>query len=279
MAIAAAAETILDVKSAVREAVASLETPGDKQEERQEESVEKKIEKPTEKTQEERDADALEHAQALQLYKALKDPDQREGVIEFIAKQAGYSRLPIETKAELKEAKDEIKGALKEALGDEFDFLSDKLGPALDKIITAKLKDGLAETRAAIEAQEQEKLNSQSEKALVKLSKDFFGEGAELPEAVKKGMSTFMDRVPADPDMSVGDYLEYAFFSTIGKLGLVKKDQKTELKINKNRNDAPSRLASERSTPGSVTPDPSSKILSRKEAIRLAMESIEQQEK
>lgn len=269
-------EVPLTAKSAVAAAVASLEPAADDKKEPDAKEEPKKETKAA-PTKEEEDEEKLEVANARQLYNALKDPNTRDNVIEFIAKQGGYTRgaAAPETKAEIKEAKDEIKAALEEALGAEFSFLTEKLGPALDKIITKKLQDGLTETKAALAEQEQEKLTAKSERTLTKLSTDFFQE-EELPANVKAGMKTYMDKVQPTEDMDIKDYIEMAFYSTIGRLGITRKDAKTEAKVTKNRTDAAARLASDRG-PGSVTAD-TTKIISRKDAIRAAMESIEAKE-
>lgn len=271
----------LDAKAAVAAAVASLDADGktippEKKEPAAAAPKETKEEKP-EPTEEEKEADKLELANARQLYNALKDPNTRDNVIEFIAKQGGYTRgeKAPETKAEIKEAKDEIKAALEEALGDEFSFFTEKLGPALDKIITKKLQDGMADTRAALAEQEQEKMTARSERALAKLSTEFFQE-EELPANVKTGMKAYMDKVLPTEDMDMKDYIEMAFYSTIGRLGITRKDAKTEKKVEKLRTDAPARLALERS-PGSATAD-TSKIMSRRAAILAAMETEEAKE-
>lgn len=274
-----------DLKTTIREA-ATLEIPKEDKEEKQVEDKKEEPKKEKAATSSE-ETDAVETEQARQLYAALKDPSRRDGIIKYIAEQGGYvpkeSLTPKEQKEEVKESKDEILDALKESLGSEFSFLAEKLGPAIGKILTRELAKSQADIRASIQEAESEKLEGQSNRALGKLTNDFFGEGADLPDNVTKGMSSFMEKFPPTPDLSISEYLDHAFYTTIGRLGLTKsgksgsvKDKEAAAdKIKRNGADASSRLASERSTSntGRVVED-TSKIMTRKQAIEAAMEAV-----
>jgi hypothetical protein len=228
-------------------------------------------ENPKEQTEEER----LESDEALKLFKALKNPDTRGTVIEFLAKNAGYEKKgALETKTDVKEAAADLTSSMKEGLGEQFEFLADKLAPAIEKYLEKKRQEDLVEIKATLEAQEREKLEGQSAKAISKLTSDFFGEDVELPSNVQNEMSKFMDKVPPSQDLSVKEYVELAFNAAIGKLGLSKADKTKDKKIEKNRSDVAGRLASDRSasrTAEAVTSP--SKTMNRREAIEAAMEA------
>jgi enamine deaminase RidA (YjgF/YER057c/UK114 family) len=82
------------------------------------------------------DLDELSLAEAKKLYKSLKDPSTALSVVSSLAGQMGLlqGRNAPETKQEIKEAKKDVKAILKGALGDEYSFLSDRIGNALDEI-------------------------------------------------------------------------------------------------------------------------------------------------
>ena len=69
-------------------------------------------ETPVEDAEEEETTDELDEAsleEAKRLYKALKDPNQATAVVSALAGQMGLLRNPPETKAEVKEAKKDVK--------------------------------------------------------------------------------------------------------------------------------------------------------------------------
>lgn len=211
--------------------------------------------------------------QGRQLILALRDPQKAGVVIKFLAEQHGYSK--IETPKEVKEAKNEIVEDLKESLGTEFEFLADKLAPGIEKILKKQLAASQADIREQFKVQEAEKLRTQSASALENLSDSFFGKGEILPDEVAKEMSKYMDRVQPNPTSSVKEYVEDAFHSAIGKLGLVKTDKDKKERISRNRNDASSRLngAPER-VPSDDNIRGNPKPMSRQQAIQAAIDSV-----
>ncbi len=245
---------------------------------------EKKVDEPKtqpKKEEEKKDEESPEElANALQLYKALKDPETSPSIIEFIAKQGGYTKqaATAETKAEVKEVAKGLVVDLKETLGPEFEFLADKIAPAIEKHLKREFEAQQADIREKLEAQEQEKLEAQSARVLAKLSTDFFGE-EQLPDNVTQEMSKLMDKIKPEPDMSTKEYLELIFDAAKGRLGLTKANVKSvkekETKTEKNRTDAASRLASDRSGSRVGVPVASpSKTGSLKSAIQAAMDSL-----
>ncbi len=262
-AIEAAVFAIDDEGNAVAPKEDSPKTPEDKKE-------------PEPKKQEE---DPEELANALQLYKALKNPETSGQIVELIAKQGGFVKevQKAETKAEVKEIAKDLGDLLKESLGTEFEFLADKLAPALKKYLTGEFEKQQADIRESLDNQERERLQNQSSKILTKISVDFFGEEA-LPDNVSQEMSRLMDKIPAQPDMSTKEYLELIFDTAKGRLGLTKvsaKDREKESRKESNRTDAASRLASDRGAQrtGDAIEDVS-KIKTRRQAIEAAMASI-----
>lgn len=266
-------------KDVIAAAVAAVDKTEEKKETPEEEKVvpDTPKETPEEKTARET-ADAELVAQGKELIQALKDPVRAPIVIEFLAKQAGYTKAEVKaatSEVKVEELHEDIISFLKESLGPEFEFLADKIGKGLEKYLDKTIEKSQTDIRAEFQRQEQEKLQNQSASALTKLTEGFFGAGAELPDNVTNEMSKYMDRVQPSADTSVKDYLEDAFNASCMKLGLSKTDKAKQERTNKNRTDASSRLASDRVPAEEVLKQDHSKPLNRRDAIAAAVAAIE----
>lgn len=227
------------------------------------------------------DEDKLLEKQGKELLLALRDPEKAGAIVKFLAEQAGYTKADLKAvagdKKETTELADDILDILKGEMGEEFDVLSERIGKALKKILPAQLEKSTADIRREMADREAEKLRGQSAAALEKLTKDFFGESEELPDTVAGEMSKYMDRVQPSPNMTIKELIDDAFHFAVGKLGLTNTAKTKSDKINKNRSDASSHLASARVTsPNNLKVD-NSKPLTRQEAIRAAIEAAEKE--
>lgn len=212
----------------------------------------------------------LEALQGRELVKALKDPQKAGKIIDFLATQNGYTKG--KTEKQLDKAQESVLDDLKEALGEEFSFLADKLAPAIEKSLARKIEQSQADIRQQLLAQEQERLTSQSAGIFEKLGNAYFGPDKPIPDDISSEMSKLMDRRQPHPDESLKEYIEDIFYSVIGRRGLVKFDATKEKRITNNRNDAHSRLASDRTPVGEPVRE-SSQTMTREEAIRAALEA------
>lgn len=215
-----------------------------------------------------------ETLKAKQLFKALKDPQQQGAIIEFLANRAGYQK--VENKTEAREAKKDVKEQLREALGEEFDFLTDKLGPAIDKIIGDRLE---AATKPLAEKQakaEELRYQEEADAAISSISKVYYN-GEEIPQAVSAEMARVMERVKPTAEMTTKQYLEDVYFIAAGRVGNKKGKTNPDLskRVAANRSNAPDRLKT------AVRPGESSTItnnnggkMSLKDAIQNAVQSV-----
>lgn len=211
--------------------------------------------------------------QARSFYRGLKDPEKAPVLIDFIAKQAGYDK--IQTKEELKDAKRDIKAILTEKLGDEFEPLIAKLTPALEEILEAKLKESTKDIRTDLAAQQESRLKNESLNVLMGIGKDFY-DGKDIPDNVSKEMTTLMDQFEPSKDMTLDKYLKSIHTLALGNLGIT--TNKNNDRIERNRNDAASRLASERGgspSEGDTIP----KKMSLDMAVREAVKTVQEQNK
>jgi hypothetical protein len=96
-------------------------------------------EQPPVETPEGEKAPADEDAQrAMQFWQALQNPETQPHVIEFLAKQAGYSLQKAQTEAAPQEtAPTSVGEILAQHLGEEYAFLAPKLGSALEQALNA----------------------------------------------------------------------------------------------------------------------------------------------
>lgn len=220
----------------------------------------------------------LEEEQARQLFAALKNPEQAPTVLDFLAKQGGYTK--VETKADVKEAKKDIVGQLKEALGPDMDYLAEKLGPVIDKYLGEKLEENTKDIRQKVEATEEAKHREEATAAMGKLAKDNFN-ADEIPDNVAQEMNRLMDNFPP-PNvkgkgvMPTGEYLEYIYHMAAGKLGIQPTNKQQEDRRSRNRNDAPSRLASGASAKGVSPSGDAGKFTTLDAAVRAAVEAAQE---
>ena len=216
----------------------------------------------------------LEQEQATQLFAALKNPDERGVVIDFMARNSGYAKIDTPAKAE--EVKENISDTLKKALGPELDYLADKLGPVIDKVIDDKLRLNTKDIRDKLEINETEKLNQEAAAAMGRLAQKVF-KAEELPDQVLVEMNKLMDKMPPSADMTVAEYIENIYYSVAGRLDIKPTNKDQEDRRSRNRNDAPGRLASG----GTRAPVPGNEVaksMSLTDAISKAIEAVNEQE-
>lgn len=186
--------------------------------------------------------------EAKEIYAALNDPNRGPVVAKFLAEQAGFKIDTSEPKKEepVEEVKeDSVESLITESLGPKYSFLAPKIAPGIERAVklvvereTRVLKDTVTSDQTVRVKQE---LSS---------AKDTLYEN--YPEANK------LDSEMGDVirSQSVGkldtetwyDYFEKVMFVAAGKKGRsVKKNSVVRFnkdKVNRNRNDAASRLAS-----------------------------------
>lgn len=263
--------------SVIAAAVEAATKEDQKQEEPEKKEPEKKEPEKKEEPSKQPTEDELLAQQGKDLLLALKDPERAPLVIKFLAEQAGYTKSEIKAaagdKRETAEIADDILDIIKSEMGDEFDVISERLARALKKILPAQIEKSQADIRAEMQEREKSQLQAQSVTAINKLTTEFFGEGEELPDNVSTAMNQYMDRNPPNGSISIKDYLDDAFHSAIGKLGLTKADKTKETKIAKNRSDVASRLASERVTASNNLKQDNTKPMTRQQAIAAAIET------
>ena len=201
------------------------------------------------KKEEEKKEDELgpeERKFADSLYKGLnnKDPKIQRATLELLAKAANLDLKEVETKKEIKEAEKSMIELLKEGLG-EFDFLADKLGPVLEKVLKATVIKETAEIKEIQRLEKEEKVRSEVTSAIDSAFAEFTNSN-EVASEVK----VLMDKFQPGAKMSHKEYFRSLIVLAASNKGINLKSVNVKAnteKITRNRNDAASRLASERS--------------------------------
>lgn len=275
-------------EESLQSAVAKAVEAQDKSESVQEE-LEETREEATESTEstevhQEIDQDSLDMENGKMLMRALRDPNQAPQIIDWLARQAGYTKQEIQNiqgRQEIKELTGDINSILERNLGEEFKFLAPKLGPAIKESIEAMMlqnnQNDTADLRARLEKQEFRDIQAETTQAHNSLAKEWFGSD-DMPTNVVKAMSQAMDEFPpTDPNMSPDRYYRKIFSLVVGDLGLTKRGRGNSERILRNQSDYVARNLSSQSRGVTPTVDGSNpRRLSIKDAVALAMEQVDQ---
>ncbi len=208
---------------------AEVETPAEEAaaEEESEESEE-------ESAAAESDMSEQELTESKNLYKALKDPTTAAAVIAALAQQAGIlpgkQEAPL-TKKEETAAKREIKDIFAEALGKEYGFLADKLGPAIEAV----LEQERTESNRAFAEIQQSNVEREVIASYEQLSKETKGESKKF----ETRMAQLSEEIPIG-NMNVKTYMQRLY--TLASNERKSSPQKVADQIRRNASDAPARL-------------------------------------
>jgi hypothetical protein len=226
---------------AIEDAVAKHPPTEEIKETEKEKEVEKKEkEGEVDKSKEEEapvevEATQEEIANALQILRALENPDSRAKLIESMAKNAGYD---LTKKAEQKALIRDTKQILREKLGESYDLLSgDGLSAALDELVEQKVKDltkpVLDEFSRAQQTENERKGNQAMD--------DFFKRNniisKEDREKTAAGMLKKMEIMPATKTTPIDEYLDDIYLLVNKGKSEARTVAKTVEKITRNANE------------------------------------------
>ncbi len=228
--------------------------------------------------------DIQDAEQGKVLIRALRDPNSSAQVIDFIARQAGYTK--IETPIQAKAAARDITSLLEESLGEDFKFLAPKLAPAIQESMKNLLEQQdqgrYQNLQSRVEKQELKDIQTETTRAHVALAQEWFG-ADDMPSNVIQAMSKAMDEFPpSDPNMSPERYYKRIFQLAAGELGLTKKGGGARSttsqsdRIARNQNDSTARNLSAQNRGVTPSLDGNPRKLSLKDAVSLAVEQVSQ---
>ena len=189
---------------------------------------------------------------AKTLFKALNnsDPNIQRQTIKVLASAAGLDLKEVETKQEVKKVEESLLDLLKAGLG-EYDFLAEKLAPVLDKVLKKTIDDNTKDIREALKEEKLSKFRNEVSSGIDAAFDEY--ENAAENKDLKDEVVKLMDNFKPNKNISHKDYFRSLIVLAANNknIALVKAGQVKELKdkdarIEKNRNDAAARLASER---------------------------------
>ena len=148
-----------------------------------------KVEDRVEEKVEEKEEEVVDRrtAQALELLEALEDPNRAKVVISHLARQAGLDAF--ETRKEETQAIKTAKAIVKRHLGEDYAFLTDKLGDALEELIDDRVGSARKdfETREQTRAQREFERDYQDFLVTNKVTEDEAGIMTQIADELQPG--------------------------------------------------------------------------------------------
>ena len=236
------------------------------------EQTHEKVEETEEEKAEQAKILEKENQEAATLYAALKDPKTRLPVLYAMMAEAGIKFPGSEEKPAEPEKVERTKKAtldiMKEALGKDFAFLSERLGKALDEI----LEQERGEITGLKSQLDQDKLVSESTSAEAKLNAETKGDFKKYETEITR----LIELYPPGPKITVEEYLRGLYTMASAGKSVVKAQTKVADKIRSNANDSSARVRSQAGGtegPKGTIPDFKGKGALGK-AVNFALESL-----
>lgn len=236
-----------------------------------------KKEEPKETKKEDSDDLTAEELTAFKNLKSLlNDKETAPETIRLLAKKAGVNLDAVETKKEQVAAKKTILETLKENLPEEMQYLADILAPGLAKVIKSEVEDEVKDLKEYKTRTEVKEIENEISLAVTGEFKKFSNSNE-----IEQEVFNLMSEVPKDPKISHAKYFQRLITLAAAEKGLVliKTDGEAKPKVeinnervNKNRTDAASRLASERGSEVKTGTEVTSKKMNLNDAVKDAVE-------
>lgn len=223
------------------------DTSDDADENQDDESPEDDDEAPGEDDEE---LDEEERKEASKIYKLLKDPSEREGVLEVLAKRSGFKlekaiKEAVASDETPADAADDIAATLKKALGKDYEWLADKLAPAIKQVVEKERK----QTQKVLGEHEQRRIDTEVVQVTAKLNRESNGLFGRLQEKI----NALADEMLPSPGMSTEKYMRNLFMIAAGGKSTNSEKRTLAEKIRRNSNDPSIRMASQRGSAGGGT--------------------------
>src|SRR6266705_866343 len=241
---------------------------GDEKEEKKDDEVEKEVEEKEELSDE-------EIKNAKNLFKLLKNPLTAKETLTMMVRAAGLT--PESTKQEEKATTKTIKDIVKEKLGKDYEFLSEKLSDVLEDVVTKVTNERVSKVESEIAAQKDENLKEKIAAAQQKVISEY----REVSDAVLREA----DRILSEQELIPGkNSTPEKFFKTLimtaaanKNVNLIKNTSASsdqDSRREKNARDVNALLSSGRVT--SSEAKKSTKVKNLDDAIREASRMIEE---
>ncbi len=206
-----------------------------------------------------------EKEEAARLYRALKDPKAAGPIIAALAQQAGILNpaKPAETVKEKKVEAKKVTELLKEGLGKEYEFLADRLGTSIEKILEQERQVQAVQ----IDALAQENIVREINSTLSSLAKESKGESKKL----EARMTELMDEIKPGENVSIDKYLRRIYAIAASEKRPTQTTRQNVERINRNAADVPGRITSSSAVHETATPP---KKMNLNEAVAWAAKEL-----
>lgn len=213
--------------------------------------------------------------EARRLYRALNDPEAGPALVAALAQRNGLLNQPLETKKDVAVAKKDIQAIFKEELGENYGFLADRLGKAVDKALDTVR----AEQNEQVQELQVQNLTREVESSLSKLAKDKgLARNSNEFKTLETQMARLMDEYPIGQSGNVDKYIrDMHALATTGKVK-ASVEKGTADKIRRNANNVADRLQRTSAEP-SIDGLPGGKKIGLKGAVDWAVQQLEKQKK
>lgn len=203
-------------------------------------------------------------AQALQIFEALNNPATAPAMVRFLNAQLEAQGLAPVTKSDLKDIT--LSDILKEGFGEEYTFLQEKLGPALEKAInqgiTAKIGPLLEDIKTQQQNLQLEIANTKISAALDPIIEEM---GAEEFDKIAEPLSKVMARYPNTANLPMKKYIKDMIALTENSLNSPSRTEKIRKNVREAKRNRASGAEPDKIKIGSKTP-------TIREAVQLAMQ-------
>lgn len=197
---------------------------------------------------------------ALKLLDMLEDPEKGIQVIQKMAKNAGLFEEGMTKKEEAK-AESKFRDLARKTLGDEYEFLSDKIGDLLELVTENSSK----ELKAL-----QEKLETESNERVIQDKLKTFEKINKVTEAESLDMMKLAQKFQPGPGVTLEEYTSELLEMVRSKAKATESKVKQVTKINENL-----KTKSTTGVEGSEV-KPERSVKSVKDAVRFALEDMQE---
>lgn len=212
-----------------------------------------------------------ERNQGINLAKALKDPVLGPALIDYLATQQGY------TKGELKKAVQSGETAsivddLADALPPGFEYLGEKLLPAIKKLVATQVESQTKDIRESASAAQIKHLEGVITDAQNDFSKQFY-DGKELPVALMTEVNRLSNIYTPSPGADPKDHVLNLLHMAKGRVAIAKLGT-TKVPTKKAAESVPNVLALQKTVTPTISGNGKPAKMSLKESAEAALASM-----
>lgn len=212
-----------------------------------------------------------ERNQGINLAKALKDPTLGPALIDYLATQAGY------TKGEIKKAvqtgnTESIVDDLADALPPGFEYLGEKLLPAIKKLVENQVEAKTKDIRESASAAQLKHLEGVITDAQKEFSTQYY-DGKDLPESLMKEVNRLSNIYTPQPGADPKDHVLNLLHMAKGRVATTKNDKSIPAKKQASAN-VPNILASQKTVTPATSGNGKPTKMSLKESTDAALAAM-----